>query len=151
MKPIIAAVDGSDSALAAVSVAAGIASALDAELVLLGVGDLVAMEHDPGWQAFINAEHPSEIGADALAARTSRNLTKAHERAHASGAGRIRTVARSGDPTTEIIEQIRQDQAQMVVVGSRGLGPLSGLLLGSVSQKLAHLAPCSVLIVRGSA
>jgi nucleotide-binding universal stress UspA family protein len=150
MKPIIAAVDGSDSALAAASLAAVIANALDAELILLGVGDLVAMENDPGWQAFVNAEHPTEIGDEVLPANTSENLTKAHERALASGAARIRTVARSGDPTTEIIEQIRQDQAEMVVVGSRGLGPLSGLLLGSVSQKLAHLAPCSVLIVRGS-
>jgi nucleotide-binding universal stress UspA family protein len=38
--------------------------------------------------------------------------------------------------------------AQFIVLGSRGLGRLEGMLLGSVSQKVVGLAPTSVVVVR---
>ncbi len=53
-----------------------------------------------------------------------------------------------GEAAIEIGEYVRKNQIDLVVCGSRGLGNMTGLLLGSVSRELLVNAPCSVLVVR---
>lgn len=53
-----------------------------------------------------------------------------------------------GDAATQILEYIDEENIDLVVTGSRGLGQIQGWFLGSVSRKLAHYAKCSVLIVK---
>jgi nucleotide-binding universal stress UspA family protein len=55
--------------------------------------------------------------------------------------------ALSGDAAGAIAEVAREHKADVIVVGTRGRGPLVGALLGSVTQRLLHLAPCPVLAV----
>ena len=52
----------------------------------------------------------------------------------------------TGDPAEELIKASRD--ADMVVVGSRGSGGFSSLLMGSVSSKVTHHAACPVVVVR---
>jgi nucleotide-binding universal stress UspA family protein len=59
----------------------------------------------------------------------------------------IEQVVREGQAAKVLVEEARD--ADLLVVGSRGLGGFSGLLLGSVSQQCAHYARCPVVIVRG--
>ncbi len=56
--------------------------------------------------------------------------------------------AREGDPAHVIIEVAEEQHADLIVVGARGSTGLRRFMLGSVSSKLAHHAPSSVLIVR---
>ena len=56
------------------------------------------------------------------------------------------TLEAQGDPGTVILNNAKD--ADLVVVGSRGLNPFQRLLLGSVSSKLVHRAECDVLVVR---
>jgi len=56
--------------------------------------------------------------------------------------------AREGDPAHVIIEVADEKDADLIVVGARGVSGLRRFMLGSVSSKLAHHAPSSVLIVR---
>ena len=55
-----------------------------------------------------------------------------------------------GDPVDELVA--RSEDADLVIVGSRGYGPLRSVLLGSVSAKLVRRAACPVMVVpRGAA
>lgn len=47
-----------------------------------------------------------------------------------------------------VLETARAEGADLIVIGSRGLGRLSGLVLGSVSQKVLHDAECACLVVK---
>ena len=53
-----------------------------------------------------------------------------------------------GRPATAIVEEARGLGADLIVVGSRGRGPLAAMLLGSVSAEVADRAPCPVLVTR---
>jgi nucleotide-binding universal stress UspA family protein len=58
----------------------------------------------------------------------------------------VTKVVREGQAADVICEEAKG--AELLVVGSRGLGGFRGLLLGSVSQQCAHYSPCPILIVR---
>jgi nucleotide-binding universal stress UspA family protein len=50
-------------------------------------------------------------------------------------------------PAHEVVAVAQEAGADLIVVGSRGLSAIGGLLLGSVAHRLLHLAPCPVLVV----
>ena len=57
------------------------------------------------------------------------------------------TRSQVGNAAHAIAEIAVRDHADLIVVGTRGHTPLAGLLLGGVTQRLLHIAPCPVLAV----
>ena len=57
-------------------------------------------------------------------------------------------VVRDGHVSTEIIRFIEETDADLAVVGAFGLSGMGLVLFGSVAKRIAHKAPCSVMIVR---
>jgi nucleotide-binding universal stress UspA family protein len=53
-----------------------------------------------------------------------------------------------GDPAIQIVKMADEGNYQVIVMGSRGLGAIKGLMLGSVSHKVSQLSHCPVLIVK---
>ena len=53
-----------------------------------------------------------------------------------------------GDPAEVIVDQAKESGSDLIVIGTRGLNIAERLLLGSVSTKVLHEAPCDVLVVR---
>jgi nucleotide-binding universal stress UspA family protein len=60
------------------------------------------------------------------------------------------TFAREGDPADAILDVAEERDADLIVVGNKGMTGAKRFLLGSVPNKVSHHAPCSVLIIRTS-
>jgi nucleotide-binding universal stress UspA family protein len=140
--PIVVGVDGSDSALQAVRWAADEARRLDTWLRLVHAYE-IPIGYPPG---FVDAR----ALRDALAARGRVWLARARDVAAAS-ASRLRAdvVEENASAVSTLVKESRG--AARVVLGSRGLGGFSGLLVGSTAVALAVLAQCPVVVVRGKA
>lgn len=149
MKRILIADDGSDAALSAVEMAAHLAAKTGAELVALAVIDPSHIR-----VADVSNLARAERLADAEALETlidasAPYLARCEAAAKRAGVTQFRAMRRAGDDAAlEITDFARDQGVDLIVVGSRGRSRLPGLLLGSVSQKLATHAPCSVLIAR---
>ncbi len=89
----------------------------------------------------------SSEGVSAMRVRDENLLQEVATRFR-TGPYEVRTEWLHGDPATAILETAGRSQAELVVVGARGLKGIKRFLLGSVSQKVLTHAPCSVLILR---
>ena len=123
---ILVGTDGSDGAGRAVELAARLAAGLRASLTIVHVVTL----DDPPLDA--HNDHASI----------------ARVRARELGALDVHSKSLAGNDIAAIImEAARNGGVDLFVVGKRGLTRVTGLLLGSVSQKLVSAAPCAVTVV----
>lgn len=141
MRNIMVATDGSEGADRAVDVAAELAKAVGAKLFIVTVAGNLSGEET---QELAHAER--NIG-DTLEALSMQILNAAEKRAKRLGITDILMQIGWGDAARSIIEFAAREGADTIVLGRRGRGRLAGLLLGSVSQKVASLAPFTVVIV----
>lgn len=149
MERILVADDGSDAALRAVETAAELAARTGAELFALAVVNPAEFRAGDV-EALARSEALEEGGAiERLVDAAADYLDRCRTIAARQGVVRFHAEKQAGsDPASEVLDFARAHGIDLIVVGSRGRGRLPGLLLGSVSQKLASLAPCSVLIAR---
>lgn len=146
MKKILAATDGSDAADRSLEVAAELAAKFKAELVLLYVArDMLIPERLRRLTEVEDVEAPRQA---ALKAAGEAILDSAREVARARGVKRVQAVFRAGNPADCIVQYARVNEIDLIVLGSRGLGNVKGMLMGSVSRKVTNLADVSCLTVR---
>jgi nucleotide-binding universal stress UspA family protein len=141
MQTIIVATDGSPGANRAVDAAAKLAKTGAYRLLILTVGGNIT-----GEKLRRLASIEGDV-SEVLEAASDQILELARKRALRNGITAIKLQSGWGDPAEIILNIAKREKAYMLVVGRRGRGRLSGLLLGSVSQKLASLAACIVVVV----
>jgi nucleotide-binding universal stress UspA family protein len=131
-----------------VDCAANLANKYDAELILLHVmASLGFARIPPDLYDLARIEHIEVTEADILKSVAEKILEAAETRARGQGANRVRTLIGRGRAAEEIVSRAKEEKVDLVVMGRRGLGSASGLLLGSVSHKVAHLCQCACMTI----
>ena len=142
IEKILVATDGSDHARKAVDYACDLALKYNATVYLLHV--IHRSDIPKEVFKYIKAKRIEEL----LQEIGNRIIEVAEREAKRRGVKNFRSAIVKGDPVESITEFARENSVDMIVMGSRGLGSLEGLLLGSVSHKVCHLAPCTCVTVK---
>jgi nucleotide-binding universal stress UspA family protein len=139
--------DGSASAKQALALVAGVAWPAPSECRIVVACRVPFATYAPG--AVADAATLQTV-YDAQQAEAERLATAAGERLARPDLGATWEVG-VGRPASIILDAADRFGPDLLVVGSRGHGPLTAALLGSVSEELVDHAPCPVLIARGTA
>lgn len=140
IKSLLVAVDGSEFSDKAVRYACAMGPSLGAEVVLLHVVPMLVSAtpyHDTvSDQPFLALQ---KVGEDILA--------KAKEIAVALKC-EVTELISHGDPANKIVDIATERNADLIIMGSRGVSGIKRLFVGSISDKVMNQAPCPVMIVR---
>ncbi len=176
MQRIVVATDGSEHAERAVELAGDLAAKYGAELIAVHVvpdqplssaerhlaeiefSDEVRKYPGSGFTAEIPGSRGPEM-QDVVRAHESKDrvlrciigdmlLRQAERAARAKGVESVETVRAEGNAATRILETAKEHEADMIVLGSRGMGALGELFLGSVSHRVNHLSEVTVVTVK---
>jgi nucleotide-binding universal stress UspA family protein len=141
---VLLATDGSEDAALAARIAADASKKADSELHLVHVLPQFPRHAYPG----ITPEIYSYV-LDKTYELADHLLDEQAERIENWGGKVAKSHLRRGPAIDEILDLAEELGAGLILVGSRGLGPVKSLLLGSVSEGVIHHATCPVLVARG--
>jgi nucleotide-binding universal stress UspA family protein len=136
-KSIVWANDGSEAAQRALPLVKDLARAGGATVTLVHVVERI---EGAGAVGFPRRAHESQVQADL------RGLASQLEQEGIAASLEIRGDV-GARPAHELVDIARKTGADLIVAGSRGHSAVTGLLLGSVTNRLLHIAPCPVLVV----
>lgn len=145
LKKVLVAMDGSDNSMRAANYAINLAATNPGlQVSIIHVGPRCAdIFNTPGVCAWMSEQELEQYVQKHLDALKDKVLPIFDE------AGlRPEIVGKSGDPAHEICKYAGEGGFDQVIIGSRGLGTLKGLALGSVSHKVIQLCPVDVVIIK---
>jgi nucleotide-binding universal stress UspA family protein len=141
---IVVGTDGSETASEAVRQASDLAKAVGAQIHLVSAFEPVGsqrlreerVEAPDDLQWMVNEREDVDA-----------TLRAAGEKMEEAGI-EVETYARQGDPADAILDVAEEQNADLIIVGNKGMTGAKRFLLGSVPNKVSHHAPCSVMIIR---
>lgn len=141
MLKVLLAVDGSETSLHAVAHVIKRAAAAKGEYQV----HLVNVQHPVhgSVSTFVDAAQIKQYHHD----EGLKALARARDMLNASGVPYLHHLF-VGEPADVVVRYAKEQGCEEIVIGSRGLGGISSLLLGSVATKIIHLAEMPVLLVK---
>ncbi|NYS62090.1 universal stress protein [Vreelandella salicampi] len=141
---ILVPVDGSEHAKQALAIACQLLNKTDATVHLLHVPQALGYETTLVWGV-------GAMNAEATLAEREKAgkqlLEQAAAFAREQGVEQIEQELIQGDPVRVILDTAKKRDVDAIVMGSRGLSDLGGVVIGSVSHKVSHAAKCRVITV----
>ena len=146
LKNILVATDASPASNRAINLAADMAGKYGATLHL--VYAIREMQLPPELKKMAEVEKIAGARSDVLEFVGKKILSDAESRATKKGATSVKSSLEHGDPATVVLRYAKRRKIDLIVLGTRGLGHVKGMLMGSVSRKITNLSDVSCLIIR---
>lgn len=147
IKKVLVAVDGSENSLRALDFALDLAEKYRASVLILNVFQLPAMYSSPDDPDVYSSSRAAFV----------RDLQRLHHESLAKASAKARRLKpdlevdaklKEGEPAAQIVETADEGGFDVIVVGHRGMGRFSEVFLGGVSERVAHMAKCAVVIIK---
>jgi len=143
---ILVALDGSDHSKKAAELAVDIAKKWSAEVNLIHVRE--EKNIPKGFKEYAEAERIPASNYFAMVCERDQFLGEAENRLREAGVKVAEPICVFGDPADRIIKEAKRVKADLIVMGSRGLGRFSKVFMGSVSTKVCNHAHCTCITVK---
>ena len=144
-RTVVVGTDGSDSSLRAVARAGALAGAAGATVVV--VCAYLPTEEDDRDLARARDTLGDEAYQVVGSSPAEHTVREAADVARSAGATDVKALAVVGSPVEALLDVVRKEQADLLVVGNRGLNSIKGRLLGSVPADATRRSECDVLVV----
>ncbi|MBS63498.1 universal stress protein [Salinisphaera sp.] len=142
---ILVAVDGSEHSKRAIEIAADMGHRYASTVHVVHIPQHTGHEKTLALGGAAITLQPSQAELEAAGQSV---VSAARDLLEAAGCQKIETEIMGGDPAQQIVSAAKRVKADLIVMGRRGLSEFTGLVIGSTSHKVAHLAPCACLTTR---
>jgi len=157
LKTILVPTDGSAHAKKAVDLAGDLAATSGAKIVRAAQVEHIGESHDKPSNlvnipqeimARVEGKMGTQLPLQVLEFIGKRVLAGAEQVCRDKGVETVELVVEEGRPTEIILDYAKRTNADMIVMGSRGLSALKGILMGSISSQVSQLADCTCVTVK---
>jgi nucleotide-binding universal stress UspA family protein len=134
---ILVPVDGSKYSLEAAKKAATLSKSFGGSIIVISVAQEIGL-----WELDYNVK-------EKLERQGYKNVEEAVKLIKKEGIENVRSIVLSSIPVAEgILQTAKEENVDLIVMGSRGVTGLTKFMLGSIAQKVVTHAPCSVFVVK---
>jgi nucleotide-binding universal stress UspA family protein len=147
---VLVAIDESENSDRALKFALGLSEKFEAAITILNVSESLAINPNAAETMSSSTASMAEVAKD-ISKIHENFLSKAVAKAKSEKSSlEISSIQKQGDTAIEIVQTAKDGGFEIIVVGHRGQGKrrVQEFLMGSISEKVAHLAPCPVVIVK---